>query len=99
MRVATRTFRCARFCRWRITSVLCWPPGMRILKAAAAETSIPHLRGRADSSMVPPRLWPRLPLETRRQLAQHVGQLVRRLRPQSTPPEEGHRAEHDVVDG
>ena len=45
-----------------------------------------------------PRLWPQLPLETKRQLAQRVGQLVHvcdRVR----PLKEGHRADHDVIDG
>jgi len=44
-----------------------------------------------------PRLWGQLPMEKRRQLAQLVGQLVKRLR-QVLPREvEGHRADHDVV--
>ena len=46
-----------------------------------------------------PRLWPQLPVETQRQLAQWVGQLVQRLRPRPVRSEEAHRAEHDVVDG
>ena len=46
-----------------------------------------------------PRLWPHLSVETQRQLAQWVGQLVQRLRPRPVRSEEGHRAEHDVVDG
>ena len=40
-----------------------------------------------------------LSVETQRQLAQWVGQLVQRLRPRPDRLEEGHRAEHDVVDG
>ena len=48
---------------------------------------------------MPPRLWPQLPVETQRQLAQWVAQLVQRLRPRPIRSEEGHRAEHDVVDG
>jgi hypothetical protein len=97
MRASVHTFRCVRFCRWRIMSGLCWRPGMRISKAAPDETPIRHSRGRAVSS--PPSLWPRLPHESKRQLAQHVGQLVQRLRQQSTRLEESHRAEHDVVAG
>jgi hypothetical protein len=46
----------------------------------------------------PPRLWPQLPVETRRRLAQYVGQLVQRLRLQGAQSEESHHAEHDVVD-
>ena len=37
-----------------------------------------------------PCLWSQLPLETRRQLAQHVGQLLQRLRPPAYRSEEGH---------
>jgi hypothetical protein len=94
-----RTFRCGRFCHWRITSVLCWPPGMRISKAAADETSNRPLLSRTASLRLPPRLWPELAVETRRQLAQHVGQLVQRLRPRLVRLEEGHRADHGVIDG
>jgi hypothetical protein len=93
-----RTFRCGRFYHWRITSVLCWPPGMRISKAAADETSNRPLLSRTASPRLPPRLWPELAVETRRQLAQHVGQLVQRLRRRSARSEESHLAEHDVVD-
>jgi len=69
---------------------------MRTSKAAG-ETSIGDLRSRPEAPEVPPRLWPRLPAETRRQLAQHVGQLVQRLRPRPVLVEEDHRADHDVV--
>jgi hypothetical protein len=69
---------------------------MRISKEAADETSI---RWRQSGPEMPPRLWPQLPVETQRQLAQWVAQLVQRLRPRPIRSEEGHRAEHDVVDG
>ena len=68
---------------------------MRISKAVANETS----SGMVKSSLLPPRLWALLPPETRRQVAQHLGQLVQRLRLESARAEESHRAEHDVVDG
>ena len=45
-----------------------------------------------------PRVWPQLPVETRRRLAQQVGQLVQRLRSRSVRSEEDDRADHDVVD-
>ena len=51
---------------------------MRISKEAADETSI---RWRQSRPEMPPRLWPQLPVETQRQLAQWVAQLVQRLRP------------------
>jgi hypothetical protein len=51
-----------------------------------------------ESRGPPLRLWPQLSVETRRQLAQRVGQLVQRLWPRSVGSEEGHHAEHDVVD-
>ena len=69
---------------------------MRISKAAADETSI---RWRRSTQEMLPRLWPHLSVETQRRLAQWVGQLVQRLRSQPVRSEEGHRAEHDVVDG
>lgn len=65
---------------------------------AANATSIGCLSSRTASPGRPPRLWPQLPVETRRQLAQHVGQLVQRLRRRSARSEESHLAEHDVVD-
>lgn len=40
VRVVRRTFQCACFCLWRITSMPCSAPEMRISKAAADETSI-----------------------------------------------------------
>ena len=46
-----------------------------------------------------PRLWQRLPIETQRQLAQQVGQLVQRLQRRPVRSEESHHAERDVVDG
>src|SRR4029079_8999900 len=73
LRVARCTFRCARCCLWRITSVLCSPPDMRISKEAAEETSIRLRRSRSEKL---PRLWQQLPAERQRQLAQLVGQLV-----------------------
>ena len=69
---------------------------MRISKGAPGETSIRVRRGRPG---VLPRLWQRLPIETQRQLAQQVGQLVQRLRRRPVRSEESHHAEHDVVDG
>ena len=69
---------------------------MRISKGAPGETSIRVRRSRPG---VLPRLWQQLPIETQRQLAQQVGQLVQRLRRRPVRSEEGHRAEHDVVDG
>jgi hypothetical protein len=69
---------------------------MEISKEAADATSIRWRRSKPDAL---PRLWPQLSLETQRQLAQRVGQLVQRLRPRPVRSEEGHRAEHDVVDG
>jgi hypothetical protein len=69
---------------------------MRISKEAADETSIRWRRSRPEKL---PRLWPQLPIETQRQLAQRVGQLVQRLRPRPVRSEEGHRAEHDIADG
>jgi hypothetical protein len=68
---------------------------MRISKEAD-ETSIRLWLSRPETL---PRLWSRLPVETQRQLAQLVGQLVQRLRPRPVSSEEGHRAEHDVVEG
>ena len=70
---------------------------MRISKGAADETSIRRLRRSRPGVL--PRLWPQLPVETQRQLAQQVGQLVQRLRRRPVRSEESHRAEHDVVDG
>jgi hypothetical protein len=43
-----------------------------------------------------PRLWLQLPHETRRQLAQQIGQLLQRVR--MTQAMEGHRAEHGIID-
>jgi len=69
---------------------------MRISKEAADETSIRWRRSRPEKL---PRLWPQLPAERQRQLAQWVGQLVQRLRPRTVGSEEGHHAEHDLIDG
>lgn len=69
---------------------------MRISKEAADETSI---RWRRSKPEILPRLWPQLPAETQRQLAQWVGQLVQRLRLRPVRSQEGHHAEHEVVDG
>ncbi len=69
---------------------------MRISKEAADETSIRWRRSRSEKL---PSLWQQLPAERQRQLAQWVGQLVQRLRPRPVGSEEGHHAEHDVVDG
>jgi hypothetical protein len=77
-------------------SVLCSSPDMRISKEAADEASIRWRRSGPEKLV---RLWPQLPVETQRQLAQRVGQLVQRLRPRPVGTEEGHRAEHDFVDG
>jgi hypothetical protein len=66
-------------------------------KVATDETSSSRPRGRTESLGIPPDLWLRLPVETRRQLAQQVGQLVQRLRLRSVRSEEGDRADHDVV--
>src|SRR5690348_8244168 len=96
-RVVTRTFRCARFCLWRITCALCSLPEMRISKAVADETSSSRPWAGTRTAGMPTSLWSRLPVETRRQLAQQVGQLVQRLRLQSVRSEEGDRANHDVV--
>jgi hypothetical protein len=90
------TFRCARFCLWRIMCELCSAPGMRISKAAGM-TFRGRRRDRAESSGVPPSLWSQLPAETRRQLAQQVSQLVQRLRLEVVRSEEGDRADHDVA--
>jgi hypothetical protein len=46
----------------------------------------------------PPRLWPQLPIEIRRRLAQHVGQLLQRLRPLSAHAREEHCVDDDVVE-
>jgi hypothetical protein len=73
---------------------------MRILRAHRC--SIDRLQDQTTGSVsaMPtglPRLWGQLPMEKRRQLAQLIGQLVKRLR-QTLPREvEGHRADHDVV--
>jgi hypothetical protein len=73
---------------------------MRILRAH--HCSIDRLQDQTTGSVsaMPtglPRLWGQLPMEKRRQLAQLIGQLVRRLR-QTLPREVGgHRADHDVV--
>jgi hypothetical protein len=72
---------------------------MRISKATADETSSSRPRGGTERPGMPPGLWLRLPVETRRQLAQLVGELLQRLRLRSVQSEEGDRAEHDVVDG
>jgi hypothetical protein len=72
---------------------------MQRSNAAANETSIRQLQSRTQTAGVPPRLWLQLPVETRRQLAQRVGQLVQHLRLRSVRSEEGHHADHDVVDG
>jgi hypothetical protein len=45
-----------------------------------------------------PRLWPQLSVEERRRLAQHLGQLLQRLRPLNAEPEGGHCVDHDVVE-
>ena len=90
------TFRCARFCLWRITCEPCSPRDMRISRAAV-ETSPGQRRDRAESRDVPPSLWSQLPAETQRQLAQQVGQLVQRLRLEAVRSEEGDRADHDVA--
>jgi len=47
---------------------------------------------------MPPRLWPQLSVETRRQLAQHVGQLLQHLRPLSTHAQEEDRVDDVVVE-
>ena len=71
---------------------------MRISKPAANGTSSRQPRRTAELPGVPPRLWPQLPIETRRHLAQRIGQLVQRLLPESERAEEGERADFDVVD-
>jgi hypothetical protein len=71
---------------------------MRISQVGAEGTSSRHRRELTDSLEVPPRLWPWLPLEARRQLAQQIGELVQRLLSQSARGEDGHRAEFDIVD-
>src|SRR5271166_5713586 len=91
-RIAMHTFRCARFCLWRITYALCSAPAMRISNATD-ETSLGRRRRRTESRDGPPGLWSQLPVETRRQLAQQVGQLVQRLRPEAVRSEESDRAE------
>ena len=65
---------------------------MRISKGAASETSI---RVRQTRPGVLPRLWLQVPMETQRQLAQQVGQLVQRLR-RRVRSEESHHAEHEL---
>lgn len=91
------TFRCARFCLWRIRYALCSAPGMQISKAAG-RTSLGARRNRTESCDVAPSLWSRLAVETRRQLAQQVGQLVQRLRLEAVRSEEGGRADHDIAE-
>ena len=81
-----------------LTCVLRSPPGMRLSKTTADETSIGPQRSRVESPGRAPRLWPQLAGETQRQLAQHIGQLVQRLLPRSVRSEEGHHAEQDTVD-
>lgn len=92
------TFRCGRFCLWRITCALCSPPEMRISKAAAVAASSARRQGAAETPGAAPRLWLQLPAATRRQLAQQIGQLVSRLRLQSAQPNEVGHDEHDVVE-
>ena len=77
--------------------VLCSPPSMRISQGAADEIPNRQLRTVSESPGVPPRLWLRLPVEARRQLAQQIGHLVQQLRLQSVRPEENDRVDHDVV--
>ena len=45
-----------------------------------------------------PRLWPQLSIEERRRLAQHLGQLLQRLRPLTAEPKEGNCVDDDVVE-
>lgn len=54
--------------------------------------------GFGEMPEMPPRLWPQLPIEKQRQLAQHVGQLLQRLRPLSAHAREGHCVDDDVVE-
>jgi hypothetical protein len=53
----------------------------------------------ADQSATPtglPRLWLRLPMDTQRQLAQQIAQLLQRVR--LTQATEGHHAERGIID-
>lgn len=52
---------------------------------------------RGDAPEQLPRLWPQLPLEMRRQIAQLLGNLLQRLQSVSAPMEERPRADHDTV--
>jgi len=70
---------------------------MRISEPAADGASSTRLRHRTGAAGLPPRLWPQLPVETRRQLAQQVGRLLCRLLP-SAGAKEGDRADLDAVD-
>lgn len=71
---------------------------MRISEPGADGTLGTRLRRKAGTAGRPPRLWPQLPGETRRQLAQQVGQLVRRLLASAADEQEGQRADLDAVD-
>jgi hypothetical protein len=44
-----------------------------------------------------PRLWPRLPAEKQRQLAQQIGLLLQRLRQVPAQETEKHHSEHGIV--
>ena len=72
---------------------------MRISKAAVVDASSARRPGVTETTPGEvPRLWLQLPAETRRQLAQQLGQLVQRLRLQSVQPIEVGHDEHDVVE-
>ena len=71
---------------------------MRKSKPAVVDASNARRPGVTETPGAVPRLWLQLPAETRRQLAQQVGQLVQRLRLQSVQPNEVGHAEHDVVE-
>jgi hypothetical protein len=66
-RVVMRTFRRARFCHWRITCVLCSPPGMRLSKTATDETERSRL-----TSALRPQTAPSSPSSNRIRLALHA---------------------------
>jgi hypothetical protein len=73
---------------------------MKISRAGSCLTE--HLQGQSTrcskgASGAVPRIWPLLPVEQRRQLAQQIGALIQRLREAQAREPEEHRAEHDDV--
>jgi hypothetical protein len=54
--------------------------------------------GYSGTSTRMPSLWLQLPVETQRQLAQQIAQLLQRVRLTPSQAMEGHRAERGIID-